>query len=67
MTPATHDQVLLEGGVFRMGSDEFYPDEQPVHEREVGAFRIDRYAVTNAQYAAFVDETGTAPGMFATQ
>ncbi|MGU3646042.1 formylglycine-generating enzyme family protein [Microbacterium sp. C23T] len=58
MTAATHDQVLLDGGVFRMGSDEFYPDEQPVHEREVAPFRIDRYAVTNAQYAAFVDDTG---------
>ncbi|MBD3942997.1 formylglycine-generating enzyme family protein [Microbacterium sp. NEAU-LLC] len=53
-----HDQVLLPGGTFTMGSDEFYPDEQPVHEREVAPFRIDRYAVTNEQYAAFVDDTG---------
>ncbi|GAA5195842.1 formylglycine-generating enzyme family protein [Microbacterium jejuense] len=58
MTSANHDQVLLEGGTFTMGSDEFYPDEQPVHEREVAPFRIDRYAVTNEQYAAFVDDTG---------
>ena len=58
MTAATHDQVLLEGGAVRMGSDEFYPDEQPVHEREVAAFRIDRHAVTNAQFAVFVDDTG---------
>jgi len=58
VTAATHDQVLLEGGAFRMGSDEFYPDEQPVHEREVAAFRIDRHAVTNAQFAVFVDDTG---------
>lgn len=41
-----------------MGSDEFYPDERPVHERTVASFRIDRYEVTNAQYAAFVDDTG---------
>ena len=41
-----------------MGSDEFYPDEKPVHERAVARFRIDRYEVTNAQYAAFVDATG---------
>ncbi|WP_318152893.1 formylglycine-generating enzyme family protein [Microbacterium helvum] len=58
MTSAIHDQVLLPGGTFTMGSDEFYPDEQPVHEREVAPFRIDRYAVTNEQYAAFVDDTG---------
>ncbi|WP_460796051.1 formylglycine-generating enzyme family protein [Microbacterium sp. GXF0217] len=54
----THDQVLLDGGTFLMGSDEFYPDERPVHERAVAPFRIDRYEVTNAQYAVFVDDTG---------
>ncbi|MDQ7877199.1 formylglycine-generating enzyme family protein [Microbacterium sp. QXD-8] len=58
MTSPTHDQVQLDGGVFRMGSEDFYPDEKPVHERVVAPFRIDRYAVTNAQYAAFVDDTG---------
>jgi len=56
--PNNHDQVLLPGGTFTMGSDEFYPDEQPVHECEVAPFRIDRYAVTNEQYTAFVDDTG---------
>ncbi len=50
--------VFLDGGMFRMGSDEFYPDERPVHERDVAPFWIDRYAVTNEQYAAFVDDTG---------
>ena len=51
------EMVLIEGGVFRMGSDEFYPDESPVHERTVAAFLIDRHAVTNEQFAAFVDDT----------
>ena len=41
-----------------MGSSEFYPDEQPVHERHVDTFAIDRYAVTNADFAEFVDATG---------
>lgn len=41
-----------------MGSDEFYPDERPVHERTVGDFRIDRYEVTNADFARFVEDTG---------
>lgn len=50
--------VRLDGGTFRMGSDEFYPDERPVHEREVAPFWIDRYEVTNEQYAAFVGDTG---------
>ena len=58
MTSLDHDLVPLPGGTFAMGSDEFYPDEEPVHEREVAPFRIGRYAVTNEQYATFVDETG---------
>jgi formylglycine-generating enzyme required for sulfatase activity len=52
------DMVLIEGGTFLMGSDEFYPDERPVHERAVDTFRIDRHAVTNEEFAAFVDDTG---------
>jgi formylglycine-generating enzyme required for sulfatase activity len=52
------EMVLIGGGTFRMGSAEFYPDEQPVVEREVAAFRIDRYQVTNEDYARFVADTG---------
>ena len=52
------DMVLLPTGTFRMGSEEFYPDERPVHERTVSAFWIDRFEVTNEQYAAFVADTG---------
>ncbi|GAA1956155.1 formylglycine-generating enzyme family protein [Microbacterium deminutum] len=52
------DMVRIAGGTFQMGSDEFYPDERPVHERSVGAFEIDRYEVTNEDFAAFVTDTG---------
>jgi formylglycine-generating enzyme required for sulfatase activity len=41
-----------------MGSNEFSADETPVHERRVEAFRIEEHPVTNAQFAAFVDDTG---------
>ncbi|MFE6996712.1 formylglycine-generating enzyme family protein [Microbacterium sp. NPDC057659] len=58
MADDSRETVLIPGGTFRMGSTEFYPDEQPVHERRVEAFRIDRYAVTNADYARFVEDTG---------
>ncbi|WP_062466178.1 formylglycine-generating enzyme family protein [Demequina maris] len=54
----SHDMVRLEAARFRMGSDRFYPDEGPAHVREVEAFWIDRYAVTNGQFARFVDDTG---------
>jgi formylglycine-generating enzyme len=54
----TDDMVPIPAGTFHMGSDEFYPDERPVHERSVDAFLIDRHEVTNEDYAAFVDATG---------
>jgi formylglycine-generating enzyme len=38
--------VSLPGGAFFMGSDEFYPEERPVREVEVGPFAIDRHPVT---------------------
>ncbi|MGX1585297.1 formylglycine-generating enzyme family protein [Microbacterium sp. NPDC055502] len=50
--------IEVPGGTLRMGSDEFYPEEGPVHEREVASFRLDEHPVTNRDYAAFVDETG---------
>lgn len=54
---AHEDMARIRGGVFRMGSDEFYPDERPVHERTVADFAIDRYEVTNEDFAAFVAAT----------
>ena len=50
--------VELPAGEFRMGSTSFYPEEAPVHTVAVGAFAIERYPVTNAQFAEFVDATG---------
>jgi sulfatase modifying factor 1 len=52
-----HDVVRLDGGTFRMGSDRFYPEEGPVHDATVGPFEIDRFAVTNDEFAAFVGAT----------
>lgn len=50
--------IRIEGGTFRMGSDEFYADETPVHERTVDSFELDVHPVTNEQFAAFVEATG---------
>jgi len=49
--------VWVPGGIFRMGSEQFYPEERPVHEVTVDGFWMDRYEVTNDQFARFVDET----------
>ncbi|MEV6217422.1 formylglycine-generating enzyme family protein [Nocardia sp. NPDC051833] len=50
--------VVLSGGEFEMGSARFYPEERPVHRVTVAPFAIDRFPVTNAQFAAFVAATG---------
>lgn len=54
----TTSMIRVEGGTFRMGSAEFYPDEAPVHERHVESFELDLHPVTNAQFAEFVADTG---------
>ena len=50
--------TLVAGGTFLMGSNKFYLDEGPVHERSLPAFYIDVCEVTNSQYADFVHDTG---------
>lgn len=49
--------VPLAGGTFSMGSQSFYAEEGPVHEAHVGPFQLAQHAVTNEQFAAFVNDT----------
>ena len=49
--------VWIPGGTFQMGSNDFYPDEVPVHHAAVDGFWMDQHAVTNEQFACFVHET----------
>jgi len=51
------EMVEVPGGTFRMGSVDFYPEEDPVREIEVGDFAIDRDAVTVDQFTQFIDAT----------
>jgi sulfatase modifying factor 1 len=50
--------VDLPGGWFTMGSDRHYPEEKPARRVRVEAFAIDACPVTNAQFQAFVADTG---------
>src|SRR5262245_7889602 len=52
------DLVWITGGEFLMGSDAHYPEEAPAHRVRVDGFWIDRYAVTNEDFALFVEATG---------
>jgi formylglycine-generating enzyme required for sulfatase activity len=56
--PPGEDMVWIAGGTFKMGSDRHYAEERPVHHVTVDGFWIDRYPVTNEQFARFVAETG---------
>jgi formylglycine-generating enzyme required for sulfatase activity len=48
----------IPGGTFRMGSNDFYPEERPVHPVAVDGFRMDRHPVTNEEFRRFVEATG---------
>src|SRR5262245_21502081 len=52
------DMVWIPGGTFKMGSDNHYPEERPVHSVSVAGFWIDRFPVTNQRFRRFVDATG---------
>jgi formylglycine-generating enzyme len=57
-TQAPPGMLWIPGGTFRMGSEDFYPEEGPVHEVSVDGFWMDRHIVTNEQFASFIADTG---------
>jgi formylglycine-generating enzyme len=50
--------VWISTGTFRMGSDNHYAEEAPVHRVTVDGFWIDRTPVTNREFREFVRATG---------
>lgn len=50
--------VAIPAGALLMGSEGGEPAERPVRRVRVSAFSIDRFEVTNAEFAAFVTATG---------
>lgn len=52
------NMVWIPGGTFLMGSDNFYPEESPVHRVAVDGFWMDEQQVTNAEFRRFAQETG---------
>ena len=53
-----NNMVYFKGGTFRMGSSEGMPQEQPVHQVEVRAFRMDKHPVTVKEFRRFIEQTG---------
>lgn len=50
--------MLVPGGRFVMGADDFYPEERPAHPVRVSPFLLQQAPVTVAQFARFVEEAG---------
>jgi sulfatase modifying factor 1 len=55
--PPASGQVWIEAASYRMGSEQHYAEERPVHQVSVDGFSMDATAVTNRQFTAFVDAT----------
>lgn len=52
------EMVFVSGGTFTMGSNKGDKDEKPPHQVSVESFYIDKYEVTNSQYATFLNQIG---------
>jgi len=51
--------VEIPAGPFWMGDDQSeWGDEKPAHQRDLPAYWISRYPVTNAQFGAFIEANG---------
>ena len=61
------EMVPVEGGAYEVGappSGFSYDNERPRHEVELDPFLIDRTAVTNGAFAAYIEDAGAEPPMF---
>ena len=56
---AADGTVRIPAGAFTMGGDDGPPDERPAHQVNLTTFTIDRFPVTNASFAEFLNATGT--------
>jgi formylglycine-generating enzyme len=55
----SRDQMAwIASGTFAMGSNDFYPEERPVHRVTVSGFWIDTHPVTVREFRRFVKATG---------
>jgi formylglycine-generating enzyme len=54
----TDGMAWIPPGRFAMGSEDFYPEERPVHDVDVDGFWIDERPVTVREFRRFVKDTG---------
>jgi formylglycine-generating enzyme required for sulfatase activity len=54
----TERMVEIPAGPFTMGQDDGDREDRPAHQVDLPAYEIDKFEVTNADFAAFVEATG---------
>ena len=59
--PRDAPMIRVEGGDYTIGTDDGPPDARPVRTVSLDPFLIDRYEVTNAQFAAYLNSLGIEP------
>jgi serine/threonine protein kinase len=59
--PLKPELITIPGGTFNMGRDEGRDNEKPMHSVDVKSFKMDKTEVTNAEYFAFINDTGYRP------
>jgi iron(II)-dependent oxidoreductase len=55
---AAQEMISIPAGPFTMGSDTGPADERPAHQVTLPQFAVDRFPVTNAQFAGFLNFVG---------
>ena len=58
VTSPLKNMVWVPGGIYWMGSEEFYVEERPVHQVRVDGFWMDEHPVTVGEFRRFVRATG---------
>ncbi|HKR11869.1 MAG TPA: bifunctional serine/threonine-protein kinase/formylglycine-generating enzyme family protein [Pyrinomonadaceae bacterium] len=53
----TREMVFIEGGTFTMGSNNAGQEQDGEHQVSVSSYYLDKYEVTNAEYAEFIKDT----------
>ena len=56
--PPAERMVWVPGGIFSMGSEEFYPEEAPRRRVSIDGFWMDDHPITVAEFRQFVAATG---------
>jgi len=57
----SHGLIFVEGGTFKMGSNNVEDDEQPEHQVNVSSFYISKYAINQIEYKEII---GKNPSSF---